>query len=173
MCQLNKCSLKFYSNLLKLKCQVLHETFTDQDNNPNFNRKHKEAVERYIKRVENSLFSTRPKDVDFDLEFSMVDLDSCIKSLKRRAAPGPDGIKNNHLLHLPHVGKFLLLRIANASWNYNCIIEDWKISQVTMIDKKSDDRANPKNYRPISLTNSVFKLIEKLIKESLLNLKLI
>jgi hypothetical protein len=144
--------------------QVLHETFSDQDTNPNFNSKHKDEVESYIKRESNSLFSTRPEDADFDREFSLADLDNCMESLKRRSAPGPDGIKNNQLLHLPHVGRFLLLRIANASWNYNCIIEDWKISQVTMIEKKSDDRANPKNYRPISLTNSVFKLIEKLIK---------
>jgi hypothetical protein len=122
--------------------QVLHETFTDHDANPNFNSKHKEEVENYIKRESNTLFSKRPEDADFDLEFSMTDLDSCMESLKKRSAPGPDGIKNNQILHLPHVGEFLLLRIANASWNYNCIIENWKISQLTMIDKKTDDRAN-------------------------------
>ncbi len=33
-----------------------------------------------------------------------------------------------------------------------------------MIDKKADYRENRKDYWPISLTNSVFKLIEKLIK---------
>ena len=36
-----------------------------------------------------------------------------------------------------------------------------------MIDKKDTDRSNPKNYRPISLTNSIVKIIEKLVKTRL------
>ncbi len=48
--------------------------------------------------------------------------------------------------------------------NSKRIIEDSTISVETMIDKKTDDKSNPKNYRPINLTYSVFKLIEKLIK---------
>jgi len=47
----------------------------------------------------------------------MDDLSASLATLKKRSAPGPDGIKNIHLLHLPPEGKALLLKIANASWN--------------------------------------------------------
>jgi len=35
-----------------------------------------------------------------------------------------------------------------------------------MIEKKAEDILNPSNFRPISLTNTTIKLIEKLIKVS-------
>jgi len=54
--------------------------------------------------------------------------------------------------------------MANLSWNHHNVLEDWKIAQITMIEKKSEDKHNPTNYRPISITNTTVKLIEKLIK---------
>ncbi len=54
--------------------------------------------------------------------------------------------------------------MANLSWNHHNVLEDWKIAQITMIEKKSEDKHNPINYRPISLTNTTIKLIGKLIK---------
>jgi hypothetical protein len=101
------------------------------------------------------------------MKFDMNDLSTCLDTLKKRSAPGPDGIKNIQLLHLPPEGKALLLKIANASWNHCTMIDDWTISQVTMIDKKTDDKSNPKNYHSISLTSSVFKLVERPIKQRL------
>ena len=38
-----------------------------------------------------------------------------------------------------------------------------------MIPKKHNDRHNPNNYRPISLTNTIVKIIEKLIKNRLVH----
>jgi len=94
-------------------------------------------IDKYISNREDSLFYTSPENASFDDEFCMSDLVTCIESLKKRSAPGPDGIKNIQLINLPKEGRSLLLIITNASWNYNCIIKDWKISVVTMIDKKS------------------------------------
>ncbi len=36
-----------------------------------------------------------------------------------------------------------------------------------MIEKKATDRNNPKNYRPISLTNCIIKIVEKLVQKRL------
>lgn len=49
------------------------------------------------------------------------------------------------------------------------LLKDWKIAQITMIEKKLEDKNNSTNYRPISLTNTTVKLIEKLIKVRLSN----
>jgi len=74
---------------------------------------------------------------------------------------------NRQLINLPIVGKELLLKLANASWNHNEILPDWKISKVIMFDKKDCVKSDPRNYSPISLTNSVIKLIEKQFKRRL------
>jgi hypothetical protein len=60
--------------------------------------------------------------------------------------------------------------MANRSWKEGKIIEAWKLAKVVMIEKKATDRNNPRNYRPISLTNSIIKIIQKLQKR--LNFKL-
>ena len=67
-------------------------------------------------------------------------------------------------MNLPDSGFKLLTIIANLSWNHHNVLDEWKIAQITMIEKKSEDKHNPSNYRPISLTNTTIKLIEKLIK---------
>ena len=46
--------------------------------------------------------------------------------------------------------------------------EDWKKADVTAIFK-SGDRKLPENYRTISLTSVVCKVIEKLIRDEIVN----
>jgi hypothetical protein len=43
----------------------------------------------------------------------------------------------------------------------------FKTAKITMIDKGKPDLNDPNNYRPISLTNSISKIMEKLIKARL------
>lgn len=57
-----------------------------------------------------------------------------------KSAPGSDKVKNRQLMHLPSVGKELLLKMANASWNFNEILPDWKMSKVIMIEKLVKNR---------------------------------
>ena len=45
------------------------------------------------------------------------------------------------------------------------LIKDQKVAEIIMINKKEDDLDNPNNYRPISLTKCIGKLMEKIIKE--------
>jgi len=65
-------------------------------------------------------------------------------------------------------------QLANRSWNEGRVLEPWKMVKVVMIEKKGLDRNNPRNYCPISLTNSIIKIIERLVQKRLnyeLNLK--
>lgn len=61
----------------------------------------------------------------------------------------------------------LLLKMANESWNKNLILPSWKLAKMIMIPKGDSIRSNPHNYRPISLTNSIIKLFEKLAQPRL------
>jgi hypothetical protein len=56
-----------------------------------------------------------------------------------------------------------LLDLFNKSVESGCLPSNWKKSIISMIPKKSDNKTDPKNFRPISLTSCIGKLCEKLI----------
>ncbi len=149
-----------------MKAQVFGQTLQDiftEDRNIQSQENHT-YVDKYLDDNYTSLFRTPDHLSELDNEFKLNEMTECLKSLKAKSAPGNDQIRNKQLINLPEIGVKLLLKIANLSWNNLEVLDDWKVAKVTMIEKKADDRSNPKNYRPISLTNSIIKLIEKLIK---------
>ena len=72
-------------------------------------------------------------------------------------------------MNLPVEELKLLVIMTNISWNNAEILDEWKLAVITMIQKVSNDKADPKNYRPISLTNCLIKLIERIIKVRLVH----
>lgn len=132
-----------------------------------FDKENMKTVKDYLSSNRNKLFETRVEDNLFDSDFSMQELEEGIKTLKIKSAPGNDGIKNFNLTNLSTLGKIHCLRIFNKSWNSGILIEDWKTAEVKMIKKKDNDLSNPMNYRPISLTKCIGKLMGKLIKRRL------
>ena len=83
------------------------------------------------------------------------------------SAPGPDGV---HPLVLKSCASCLskpLTVIFNESLKSGCIPMDWKRPNISPIFKKGC-RSEPLNYRPISLTSVVCKLLERIIKKQLI-----
>lgn len=78
--------------------------------------------------------------------FTLEELEDFLKSINKKASPGPDKINNKHLVNLNQIGKYKLLNIINYSWKYNQILNEWKVAQITMIEKKESDNQNPINY---------------------------
>eukprot|EP00663_Eupelagonemidae_sp_cell21sb_P006070 gene6070-4240_t len=67
------------------------------------------------------------------------ELQTALRSLKRRKAAGPDGIANEMLLHLGEQGKEVLLRLANASWGTATVPAAWRVAEIIPILKKDKD----------------------------------
>jgi len=91
-----------------------------------------------------------------------------LKSVETTKACGPD---NFHPMILKECADQLcvpLCTIFSKSVTEGHVPTDWKMANVTCIFKKGI-RSEPGNYRPISLTSIVCKLLEKLIRESILN----
>jgi ribonuclease HI/exonuclease III len=86
-----------------------------------------------------------------------VTFTSCLNHLKRNKKPGPDGIYNELLQQLPDAGKQALHSLMAIMWAAGHTPKEWKASHTTLIFKK-EDPANPKNYRPIALANTMYKL---------------
>ena len=91
-----------------------------------------------------------------------------IKKMKPSNSTGPDGISVNLLQKLENELTKPLKLIFLKSISSGEVPQDWKDANVIPIFKKGG-KSNPGNYRPISLTSIVGKLLETLIKETLMD----
>jgi len=92
-----------------------------------------------------------------------------IRCLKVSEAPGPNGIPNRTLKHLPKRAVSLLARIFNAVLRTHHFPQKWKHARVISILKPVKDPALPSSYLPISLLVTIGKLFEKNLPVTILH----
>ena len=91
---------------------------------------------------------------------------SRLRKLKVSKAPGIDGLVPKFLVETAgNIGKPLNM-IFNASLNQGVVPMDWRRANVSAIYKKGP-RDKPENYRPVSLTCQVCKLLESVLRDSI------
>lgn len=91
-----------------------------------------------------------------------------IRKLKTNSAPGPDGITPRMLKELVEEVAGPLSIIFTKSLREKCVPEDWRIANVTAIFKKGQ-KSKSENYRPVSLTSVPGKLMESILKDTMLS----
>jgi hypothetical protein len=133
----------------------LEEVFQDA-NDPNFTNEFKTEVENSIP----NLFKSNEEKID---KISDYEVSAEIKRLRAKGAPGEDKITNKCLKNLPESFIPFISRIFNASLKLSFIPLIWKKAIVTMIPKPLKDHKNVSNFRPISLLDTLPKLLERLI----------
>lgn len=93
---------------------------------------------------------------------------SIIKSRHPRKAPGPDGIQNVVMQHLPRKAIAYLTVLFNACLSLAYFPAEWKHANVLPFPKPGKDNTLPQNYRPISLLSAPSKILERIINTRLL-----
>ena len=83
-------------------------------------------------------------------------------------APGPDGIHNNLLKHLPDDTLKILKEILNKIWTSADFPHQWRAATVIQIPKPNKDHTDPFSYRPIALTSCLCKVLERMINTRLI-----
>ena len=79
---------------------------------------------------------------------------------KRKKAVGPDGVPHRLLGMQPHDTLHTLYEGVPEVWRTGDIPQHWLRPEVVLMYKKGDpDR--PENYRPIAVTNSIYRVIMK------------
>ena len=90
-----------------------------------------------------------------------------LKKLKPNKTPGPDNIHPKMLLDTNENIVKPLTELFKTSFNDSSIPNDWKLAYVTPIHKKGPKKTE--NYRPISLTSVPFKLIQRIVRDAIVD----
>lgn len=95
-----------------------------------------------------------------------VTVERALQRLKVEKSPGPDGIHPMVLRECAGVLSVPLSKIFMKSLQTGRVPQEWKLANVTPLFKKGT-KSDPSNYRPVSLTSVVCKIMEGLIKEKM------
>nr|BDT63038.1 MAG: hypothetical protein [Trachysalambria curvirostris nimavirus] len=109
-----------------------------------------------------SFFSRTAAELPYNLPFSRREMDSALQ-LCRKTAPGSDDIPYQMVSHLPESSLEFLLALFNKIFREGTVPITWKEAIIIPIPKPGKDAAIPGNYRPISLTSCICKLMEKMV----------
>ena len=99
-------------------------------------------------------------------DFYLSELNRALLELKN-TAPGKDGIQSKMICNLPDIVIKMILELFNEIWNQGILPRQWTEAILIHILKKGKDASNPSSYRPISLTPTLCKLMERLVKNRL------
>ena len=86
-----------------------------------------------------------------------------IKKMKDNKSPGVNGIPPNLLKEIVQQINIPLANFFNLSPEEGIVPSEWKEANITLLFKGS--RNKPENYRPVSLTSLVCKLLETFIRD--------
>lgn len=120
-------------------------------------------------KYENNNLNTNITDNNSSPLNSLITFSELKKTLKecKNTSPGPDKIPNNLLKNLPDKALSYLLKIYNTIWSHGVFPKQWSESIIIPIRKPGKDKRQLTNYRPIALTCTLCKLLEKIINKRL------
>jgi endonuclease/exonuclease/phosphatase family metal-dependent hydrolase len=101
-------------------------------------------------------------------DITKEELESVIKHLPTKKAPGPDSIANEALLRLNETTVGCLAKALSRSLTDGTIPPSLKESDTIVLRKeRKQDYSLPSSYRPIALENTLAKLLEKIVADRL------
>ena len=100
--------------------------------------------------------------------FSTTNILNIIEKLKVNKSAGSDGIHPMVVSNCAAIFAPILSKIFETSFITGKLPQQWKECNVTPIHKKGD-RSEPANYRPISLTAVPCKMMERIVRDVMLD----
>ena len=103
-----------------------------------------------------------------EVTFTKEKVTAQLKRLKTDKSPGIDSLHPKFLYEVREEIGEVLAEIMNESLKTGEIPRDWKDAVVVPLYKKGN-RSDPSNYRPVSLTCIICKVMEKIVKEDIID----
>lgn len=149
----------FIFNKPKPSCQIDEQSLFSY-----FSNSFKQDMDEFFPDIENGIFTLTQCFDDDDKEDFMNCLNSpdlikeVIKSRKFNSAAGPDGIDYSIFKLSIDKATSLIHDIMNIIIKAGRVPSSWKMSTMNLIFKKGDQN-DPANWRPISISNSTYRII--------------
>ena len=121
-------------------------------------RSSRRAVRELRSGVRSLLGSPRQ---NLEQAYAPEELAAALTTVKAGKADSPDGVAPDLLKHLPLNTQKKLLFILNASWTTGWYPQVWRTATIVQFLKKDPQAVS--SYRPIALTSTIMKLLERLI----------
>ena len=127
-----------------------------------------EAFTRFYTRVEGSNRQTSKRMVEktrkeWERRPSVVSHRLHDSRTGRRTPEVEDGVTQEMLSHMGPKAKNALLRLYNRSWQSGTTPPTWRTAVVIPILKKGKKASDLASYRPISLTSTISKTMERMV----------
>ena len=106
-------------------------------------------------------------DDRFHIDFHHSQVRKILSNINSNKAQGPDRIHGKILKNCAFSIVYTLSSIFRLSYNTGYIPKEWKLANVVPVFKKGS-KSNVENYRPISLTCLVMKVLERILKDELM-----
>ena len=103
-----------------------------------------------------------------DIDFTVQDIENILIRLKQSSAPGPCSIHSKVLKECAGSLALPLYSIFRDSLDTGIVPKIWKTAYVSPIYKKGK-KSEPLNYRPISLTSVPCKVMERVLRENIMD----
>ena len=97
-----------------------------------------------------------------EVQLTVSEVVQVLRSLDVNKASGPDAIPNKILINVADNIAPSLCRLFNLSLSLGEVPANWKLANIAAVFKK-DDPTLPCNYRPISLLNTLSKVLERCV----------
>ena len=130
-----------------------------------FDQQNFEKVNDYInlKKYEQE-YSPEEKTVKL---IKTKDVKKAISRLNSKKSLDHNNISNKLLKRISSRLHLVLTKLFNMFLTADFLPQDWLNSTIIMIGKKTDDKTNPKNWRPISITSCLMRLFERIMLKRL------
>ena len=124
--------------------------------------------DKTIKKQNRKFLMSKPGERQkYEEDLTWEELERAIEGAKNNKAPGEDTIPYEIIKQLGPKAKTLILHIYNAIWKGEPIPQAWRTAVILPMLKEGKDPESPGSYRPISLTDCLRKILEKMIADRL------
>ena len=128
--------------------------------------KQEEAEEILRTKKSKSKIKKEGPQRSFNYDITKDELRKAIMRMKKHKAVGVDNFPNECYKHGGDRLMDYILALFNACFKLKYAPDKWQDSQTILLYKKGDP-CHIKNYRPITLLNSIFKLWERVLETRL------
>jgi len=102
----------------------------------------------------------------YNSPFTVIELEETIKQ-SRSSSMGTDKVSYDMIQKMPPHAKEYCVGVFNKFWRSSFFPSKWRESIIVPFLKPGKDSSKPENYRPISLTSSLCKTLERMVNNRL------